>query len=74
MPKDPATETKVAHLYRYMSQCATVDSFRITTENPPYVYLFRHLPGPNRVERGIVPVGEFSLDDALEFLRLESTR
>ena len=74
MPNDTATEAKVAHVYRYVTQCATVDAFRVTPGEEVKVALYRKARKAVGMGDMILFVGEFSLDEALEFLKLESAR
>lgn len=67
MPK--SMEGKVGLLYRFVEQCATLDSFRVTPGEVATVHLFRGVPGPGGVGRGIVLVGEFTIDEAIELAK-----
>jgi hypothetical protein len=69
VPKDPATETKVAHIYRYVTQCATISEFRVTPGDPVMVTFYRDVPGPGGMSRGTVLVTRLSLDGSLEYLK-----
>lgn len=71
MKIDPSREAKIGAVYRLVVLCDTVDSFRVTPGEVTRVSLYRHLPGPNDIDRGETFVGDFSLNEAIEYLKGE---
>jgi len=60
---------KTGLLYNLVNQCETLDSFRITPGDVATVHLFREVSGPGGIGRGIVLVGEFTIDEAIELAK-----
>ena len=69
--KQLGTDKKIARLYRLAAANPTVDGFRVIPGEIPMVTLYRRVAAVGNKPFGVVSIGTFPLDDALEYVSLE---